>query len=144
MVCLLMGTTSKSIRNLHCQTASLAASQAVTYLTSIVELAIQDCLILLHIMVPLSRVNTEPQVDFLESLSNQKSDSMYPIAFNYFLLFSKTHNHIVSSSSKIFQNILDCNLVFGQRVGLISGNNSYYISNKYLVLCKAWRALSFQ
>ena len=41
-----------------------------------VESAIQDCLILLHIMALLPKVNTAPEVDFQESLSDWKSESV--------------------------------------------------------------------
>src|SRR5215813_6983575 len=40
-----------------------------TYSASMVESAIQDCLMLLHTMAPPPRVNTVPDVDFLESTS---------------------------------------------------------------------------
>src|ERR1051325_7294359 len=65
----MFGTTSKSLRNFLSQTASFAASQAATYSASIVESAMHLCLMLRHTTTPPFRVNTDPDVDFLESLS---------------------------------------------------------------------------
>ncbi|KAA0054514.1 hypothetical protein E5676_scaffold203G00260 [Cucumis melo var. makuwa] len=66
-------------RNFLSQTASFAASQAVTYSASIVESAMHPCLILRHTTAPPFRVNTDPDVDFLESLSVWKSELVYPV-----------------------------------------------------------------
>ena len=62
--------TPRSERNFLSQTASFAASQAATYSTSMVESAIQDCLILLQLMAPPLKVKTHPEVDFLKSRSD--------------------------------------------------------------------------
>ena len=61
-----LGTSCRSIRKLRSQIASLAA----TYSASMVESAVQLCLILLHTIASPPRVNTELEVDFLESLSD--------------------------------------------------------------------------
>ena len=78
----IFGTTFSSFKNSRSQTTSLAASQAATYSTSMVESATQVCLTLLHIMVPPPKVKTAPEVDFRESLSYWKSESVYPIGIN--------------------------------------------------------------
>ena len=62
-------TTSKSLKKFLSQTASLAASKAAIYSASMVESVMLDCLTLLQTTAALPRVNTEPDVDFLESLS---------------------------------------------------------------------------
>ena len=62
-------TTTKSLKKFLSQTASLAASEAAIYSAFMVEFVMLDCLILLLTTVALPRVNTEPDVDFLESLS---------------------------------------------------------------------------
>ena len=63
------GITSNSIKNLQSQTASFTTSQATTYLASIVESAIHDCLMLLQTMAPLPKVNANlDHVDLRESL----------------------------------------------------------------------------
>ncbi|KAA0043611.1 hypothetical protein E5676_scaffold2208G00010 [Cucumis melo var. makuwa] len=70
---------SRSIKNFHSHTASFTASQAATYSASIVEFAIQVCFTLLHTTAPLFRVNIDPHIDFLASLSVWKSESVYPV-----------------------------------------------------------------
>ena len=50
-------------------TASLAASDAAMYSASMVESAMLDCLMLLQTTAAPPRVNTDPDVDFRESLS---------------------------------------------------------------------------
>ena len=64
------GATSRSVKNLWSQAASFAASLAATYSASIVELAIHDCLMLLQAMTPPPKVNTDPDLDLHESLSD--------------------------------------------------------------------------
>ncbi|KAA0048151.1 hypothetical protein E5676_scaffold265G002640 [Cucumis melo var. makuwa] len=66
-------------RNVLSQIASFVASQSATYSTSIVESAMHRCLMLRHTMAPSFRVNTDMDVDFLESLLVWKLKSMYPI-----------------------------------------------------------------
>ena len=61
------GITPSSNRKFLSQTASLATSKAATYLTSMVESAMQNCFTLLQLMAPPLRVNTNPEVDFLAS-----------------------------------------------------------------------------
>ncbi|KAA0045185.1 hypothetical protein E5676_scaffold325G00430 [Cucumis melo var. makuwa] len=51
-------------RNFLRQTASFVASQAATYLASIVESAMYPCLMLRHTTTPPFKVNTDPDVDF--------------------------------------------------------------------------------
>ena len=68
--CSRLGITSKSLKKLRSHTASLTASEAATYSASMVESETQDCFTLLHIMAPPFKVNTEPEVDFLESRSD--------------------------------------------------------------------------
>ncbi|KAA0065883.1 hypothetical protein E5676_scaffold259G00710 [Cucumis melo var. makuwa] len=75
----MFGTTSKSCKNFPSQKAYFVASQVVTYLASIIEFAMHLCLMLHYITTLLFRVNTDPDVDFLESLSVWKSKSMYPV-----------------------------------------------------------------
>ncbi|KAA0067074.1 hypothetical protein E5676_scaffold14G00910 [Cucumis melo var. makuwa] len=75
----MFGTTSKSCRNFLTQTTSFVASQAATYSTSIVESAMHHCLMLHHTTALPFRVNTDPDVDFLESLLVWTSESVYPI-----------------------------------------------------------------
>ena len=65
----IFGTISKLVKNFLSQTAPLVASQAATYSASMVESAIHPWLILLQTTAPPLRVNTEPEVDFLESIS---------------------------------------------------------------------------
>ena len=60
-------TTFRSVKNLRSQTISFAASQAVTYSTSIVELTIDDCLMVFLTMTPPPKVNTDPDIDLCES-----------------------------------------------------------------------------
>ncbi|KAA0058308.1 hypothetical protein E6C27_scaffold274G006420 [Cucumis melo var. makuwa] len=69
---------SRSVKNFLSHTASFAAFQATTYSASIVESAIQVCFTLLHTTAPPFKVNTDPDVDFLASLSVWKSESVYP------------------------------------------------------------------
>ena len=76
----MFGTTSKSCRNFLSQTASFAASQAAMYSTSIAESAMYHCLMLRHTTAPPFRVNTDHDVDFLESLSVWKSESVYSVS----------------------------------------------------------------
>ena len=61
-------TTSRSVYNFLSQTNSLAASQAAMYSAFMVEYAMLDCLTLLQTTAAPPRMNTEPDVDFLESL----------------------------------------------------------------------------
>ena len=65
-------TTPRFNRKFLSQTASLAASEATTYLTSMVESVIQDCFTLLKLIALPPRVNTNPKVDFLAFLSDWK------------------------------------------------------------------------
>ncbi|TYK28175.1 hypothetical protein E5676_scaffold289G00930 [Cucumis melo var. makuwa] len=67
------------IRNFVRQTASFAASQAATYSGFIVESAMHPCLMLRHTTAPPFRVNIDLDVDFLESLSVWKLESVYPV-----------------------------------------------------------------
>ncbi|KAA0036841.1 hypothetical protein E5676_scaffold110G002110 [Cucumis melo var. makuwa] len=62
-------TTSKSCKNFLSQTASFTASQAAIYSTSIVESAMHPYLILRHTTALPFNVNTDPNMDFLGSLS---------------------------------------------------------------------------
>ena len=67
-MCMFMfGTTSKSCRNFLSQTTSIAASQAATHSTIIVESVMHPYLILRHTTAPPFRVNTNPDMNFLES-----------------------------------------------------------------------------
>ena len=77
----MFGTNSKSFKKLLSQTASLTAYKAAIYSASMAEFAILDCLILLQTTAALSRVNTEPNIHFLEFLSPWKSESVYPSIF---------------------------------------------------------------
>ena len=101
-------TTSKYLRNFLSHTASLDASQATTYSASIVESAMQDCLILLHTTAPPLRMNTDPEVDFLDTRHSQVSTWIC--------------KHQVPSSSKILENMLSNNQVLGSMVGLKTAN----------------------
>ena len=60
-------------RNLLTQTASLVASQTSTYLASKVESVVHSYLILFQLIPPQLSINTYPEVEFLESLSDMKS-----------------------------------------------------------------------
>ena len=62
------GTISKLFKNFLSHTTSFAASQAATYSASMVESATHPCLMLLQTIAPPHRLNTDPDVDFLESL----------------------------------------------------------------------------
>ena len=62
--------------NFSSQIVSLITSQATTYSTFKVELAIQDCFTLFQLMAPPPKVNTYPEVDFLKSISGWKSESI--------------------------------------------------------------------
>ncbi|KAA0046058.1 gag protease polyprotein [Cucumis melo var. makuwa] len=73
----MFGTTFNSCSNFLSQTASFAASQAVTYSSFIVDSAMHPCLMLRHTTASPFRVNTDPDVDLLESLSVWKSESVY-------------------------------------------------------------------
>ena len=63
-------TTWRLERNFVSHIASFAASLAATYYASMVESAIQDCLILLQLMDPPPKVKTHLEVDFLKSRSD--------------------------------------------------------------------------
>ena len=65
----MFGMTSMSLKKFLSQTTSLVAPEAAMYSVFIVESAMLDCLILLQTTAVPPRVNTEPDVDFLESLS---------------------------------------------------------------------------
>ena len=58
---------SNFIRNFLSHIASLVADDAATYSTSMVELTIHDCLILLLLTAAPPNVKTYPEVDFLKS-----------------------------------------------------------------------------
>ena len=60
-----LSMTPNSIRNFLSNTVSLTAFDATTYLASIVESIIHDCLILLKLTVSPPNVKTYPEVDFL-------------------------------------------------------------------------------
>lgn len=51
-------------------------SQVTTYSTFIIESVIQDCFTLLYIMASLLKLNIELEVDFLESTSDWKFESI--------------------------------------------------------------------
>ena len=75
----IFGTTSKLVKNFLSYTDSFATSQAETYWASMVESTIQPFFMLLHIIAPLFRVKTDPDIDFHESISIWKSESVYPV-----------------------------------------------------------------
>ena len=89
MVLSIFRTTSKSLKKFLSQTTSLATSEAAIYSVSMVESTIMDYFTLLHIIAAPSRVNTEPDIDFLESLSPWKSKSVYPNIFRSSPEFTK-------------------------------------------------------
>ena len=96
-------TISRPLKKFLSQTASLAAYEAATYSASMVESVMLDRLMLLQTIAPPPRVNTDPDVNFEESLSAWKSESVYP--------------NIVPHSPKILEdvsqalNILDQGLI---------------------------------
>ena len=65
----MFGTTSISLKKFLSQTASLATSEAAIYSAPMVESAMLDYLTLFQTTAAPLRVNTELDVDFLESLS---------------------------------------------------------------------------
>ena len=75
----MFGITSMSLKKFLNQTASLAASEAAIYSASMVESAMLDCLTLLQTTAAPLRVNSELDVDFPESLSPWKSESVYHV-----------------------------------------------------------------
>ena len=64
------GTKPLSIRKLLNHSAATAASKVAMDSASMVELAIPTCLTLLQQMAPPKRVNTYPEVDYLDSISD--------------------------------------------------------------------------
>ena len=60
--------TSKFLKKLQNHTTYLTASKVTTYSASMVESETQDYFPLLHTMALPFKVNTEPDVDFLESV----------------------------------------------------------------------------
>ena len=62
------GTKPLSIRKLLSHSASTDASKAAMDSASMVELAMPTCLTLLQQMAPPQRVNTYPEVDYLDSI----------------------------------------------------------------------------
>ena len=77
----MFGTTSKSLKKFLSQTTSLAASKVAIYSAFMVEFAMLDYLILLQTTTAPPIINSEPDVDILESLSLWKSESIYPSIF---------------------------------------------------------------
>ena len=70
------GITSRSIRNFLSHTTSFSALDEATYSASVVESATHVCLTLLQQMTPPLKVKTYSDVDFLESMSLWKSESI--------------------------------------------------------------------
>ncbi len=69
-------TTTSSVTNFFIQTASFAASDTVIYSASVVESAIALCLELFQLTAPPLQMNTYPEVDFLSSVFDWKSESV--------------------------------------------------------------------
>ena len=76
-------TTSKLVQKFLSQTAFLTASEAAIYLASMVESVMLDYITLHQTTAAPPRVNNEPDIDFLEYLSPQKSESVYPNIFRF-------------------------------------------------------------
>ena len=72
------GITSSSTMNFLNQNSSLAAADAVMYSTFMVESIIIGCLELFQLTAPPLHRNTKFDVDFLLSMSDIKSESVYP------------------------------------------------------------------
>ena len=68
------GTTPSSWMNLRIHTTSLVA----IYSDSVVESAVVSCLQLLQLIAPFPRVKINLEIDFLSSISDWKSESVYP------------------------------------------------------------------
>ena len=90
--CRTKGTTPSFIRNFLSHTASLVALQVAIYPATEVESAIHSYLILLQLITPPPSRNTYPKVDFLESLSDMKSESIYPTRINSSLPYKLASN----------------------------------------------------
>ena len=81
-------------------------------------------------MAPPPRVNTEIEIDFLESYIKLK---ILIGVSNSYQIFSRINKHIVCSSLMILQNMLDRNRMIRSRIGLIAANNSHNIQMYGLV-----------
>ena len=75
----ILGTTPNFVINFLSQTASLVALEAAIYSASVVESAVDPCMELFQQTTPLLRVNTNPDVEFLSSGSDWKSESVYSL-----------------------------------------------------------------
>ena len=64
------------------QKSFFAASEAATYSASMIESAMMDCLKLFQLTVPSLQTNTYPDIDFLSSESDIKSELVYPSTHN--------------------------------------------------------------
>ena len=71
------GTKSLSIRKLLRHSASTAASKAAMNQASMVESATPTCLTLLQQMAPPQRVNTYPEIDYLEDRKSTRLNSSH-------------------------------------------------------------------
>ena len=74
------GTTPSSLTNFRIQIASLAASDAAMYSASVVESAVILYLELFQLTAPPLQVKTNPEIDFLSSTSDWKSESVKPVS----------------------------------------------------------------
>ena len=74
--------TPSSTMNFLNQKPSFAASKAAAYSAFVVESAMIGCLKLFQLTAPLLQTNTYPDVDFLSSGLDMKSESVYPSTRN--------------------------------------------------------------
>ena len=75
--------TFSSTTNFLNQKASLTASEVAIYLASIVESTMIGCLKFFQFITPPLQRNTYPDVDFLSSISDIKSEAMYPCILSF-------------------------------------------------------------
>ena len=72
------GIIQYSVMNFLIQIASLVASDAAIYSASIMESAVTPYLELFQLTAPPLQIKTNPEIDFLSSTSDKKSESVKP------------------------------------------------------------------